>query len=116
MKIKFSRLALFVALFVSGCATPHTDWNARIGHYTFDQAVIDLGPPDKQARLTDGRFVAEWVTRFQSGGSTYINQGGYNRDYPFGSGVVMATGPSYFEHKLRLAFTAENILSAWSRN
>jgi hypothetical protein len=116
MKIRFACLALFTTLLLSGCLGPRVDWNTRIGHYTYDQAVVELGPPDKTARLNDGRTVAEWVTHFQSGGSTYINPGPYNRDYPYNTGVVMATGPSYYEHHFRLTFTADNVLSAWSQN
>jgi len=44
------------------------DWNSRIGSYTYDQTVTDLGPPDKQTKLTDGKTVAEWVTH-RNGGS-----------------------------------------------
>lgn len=116
MKTFISLAALVAALFVSGCATARVDWNSRIGHYTFDQAVIDLGPPDKQARLSDGRNVAEWVTRSQTGGSVSVGTGLYNSSYPYGMSVLQNTGPTYYERKLRLTFTPENILSTWSRN
>ena len=117
-KISIFLLTFIAALIFSGCATTRVDWNSRIGHYTFDQAVIELGPPDKQARLSDGRTVAEWVSRSQTGGVSYntVAYGaGYN-NYPPSVGVVQTTGPSYFERKLRLTFTPENILSTWSRN
>jgi hypothetical protein len=53
-----------LVLFFAGCATtPKVDWTARIGNYTYDQAVIDYGPPDKQAKLDNGVLVAEWMTR-----------------------------------------------------
>ncbi len=55
-------IVLLAALAV-GCATSKIDWAGRVGTYTFDQAVLDLGPPDKQAKLTDGTVVAEWLTR-----------------------------------------------------
>ena len=44
-----------------GCAT-RTDWNARVGSYTYDDAVKELGPPDKAATTSDGSTVAEWLT------------------------------------------------------
>ena len=54
---------LCVALLFAGCASgKQVDWNSRIGTYTFDQAVLELGPPDKQAELSDGTLVAEWET------------------------------------------------------
>jgi hypothetical protein len=49
-------------LFFCGCATAKIDWSKRIGTYTYDQAVLELGPPSKQAKLTDGTTVADWLT------------------------------------------------------
>ena len=49
--------------FIAGCASqPRVDWKSRIGNFTFDQVVLELGPPDKSAKLTDGTVVAEWLT------------------------------------------------------
>jgi hypothetical protein len=52
---------LFAALLLAGCVTPKIDWAARVGNYTYDQAVMELGPPDKSAKLSDGLAVAEWL-------------------------------------------------------
>ena len=30
-----------VAMLLAGCATHRIDWNARVGGYTFDQAVTE---------------------------------------------------------------------------
>ena len=74
-RTRISHLAVFVlsfafCLFLIGCASTKIDWNSRIGNYTYDQAVLELGPPDKYAKLTDGTVVAEWMTRRgYSGGS-----------------------------------------------
>ena len=103
-----------VTLLVAGCVTPRINWNARIGTYTYDQAVLDFGPPDKQARLSDGRRVAEWITRYSSGGTVMFGTG-FN-DYPGGGGFVQTTGPEYYENKLRLTFTTNDLLSAWSKH
>ena len=52
------------SVFLLGCRTaPKIDWQSRIGTYTYDQAVVDFGPPDKAAKLSDGRTVADWVSR-----------------------------------------------------
>ena len=59
LPVLFAALALFIA----GCATTKIDWGSRIGSYTFDDAVVELGVPDRQATLTDGSIVAEWLTR-----------------------------------------------------
>ena len=48
---------------LTGCATPRIDWQARVGHYTYDQAILELGPPEKSATLTDGSVVADWLTQ-----------------------------------------------------
>ena len=50
-----------LALGLTGCATQRVDWAARVGHYTYEQAVVDLGPPEKHAKLADGALVAEWL-------------------------------------------------------
>src|SRR5262245_10702323 len=50
-------------IWLMGCATtPKIDWNSRIGNYTYDQAVLEMGPPDRSATLTDGTKVVEWLT------------------------------------------------------
>jgi hypothetical protein len=110
--LKIFRLAA-LALLLAGCVTPRIDWNARVGSYTFDQAVTELGPPDKQAKLSDGKLVAEWITRYNNGGSIAVGAGFYG--YPGGVGIVQ-TPPSYYESRLRLTFTANNVLAAWWKN
>ena len=109
------RIVLFIAvlILVTGCATHRVDWNSRIGNYTFDQAIVELGPPDKQAKLSDGKTVAEWITRYSHGGSVSIGTGFYS--HPTGVGVIQ-TLPSYYERKLRLTFNPNNVLTTWSRN
>lgn len=104
---------LLAVVLLMGCATHRVDWNARVGSYTFDQAVMDFGPPDKQAKLSDGRLVAEWITRYASGGSVVVGAGFYG--YPGGVGIVQTT-PGYYENKLRLTFTTNNVLAAWAKN
>ena len=114
MKKKFSApmLALAVGLFIVGCATNHVNWNARVGTYTYDQAVVELGPPDKQAKLTDNQTVAEWISRYGAGGTgvvTGIYGGGV------GGGYVIQPAPVYRESKLCLIFSTNHVLTAWSR-
>ena len=68
----FSALVILVlaVVFFAGCATTKPiDWNSRVGSYTFDQAVTELGPPDKQAKLSDGKTVAQWITHREGGTS-----------------------------------------------
>ena len=115
MKLNFSALLTAVLVLVAvGCATTKVNWNARIGTYTFDQAVTELGPPDKQAKLTDGQTVAEWVTRHYTGSTVSVGSGfGYG---PGGIGYVQSVGPNTYESSLRLTFNTNNILSQWSKH
>src|SRR5258705_7013129 len=53
---------------ILGCAThpkvdPKINWNARIGSYTYDQAIAELGPPDLTTGLSGGGQTAQWITR-----------------------------------------------------
>jgi hypothetical protein len=72
------RLAIFAlflgAVLLSGCATNRIDWNTHVGQYTYDQAVTELGVPDRSATLSDGTIVAEWLT---SRGSSYGTMHGF---------------------------------------
>ena len=101
------------AILFAGCATHRIDWKARVGNYTFDQAITEFGPPDKQAKLSDGKLVAEWITRYSGGGIVAVGTGYYR--YPGSVGFVQTT-PSYYESKLRLTFTTNHTLAAWSKN
>src|SRR5690606_10080024 len=101
MKMIFSagRLAsvLLLALLAVGCTTTRVDWASRVGTYTFDNALLELGPPDKQAKLQNGSIVAEWLT---SRGGTYVYPAyGYGH-YPYRYGAPAAptysTAPDYY--------------------
>ncbi len=110
-------MAIFAmaACFITGCQTTKPiDWNGRVGIYTFDQAVTDLGPPDKQARLSDGKTVAEWITHRNGGSSFSVGTGFYGGNTGFGVGQTVGTG--YSDRVLKLTFSTNNVLSAWSRN
>jgi|TARA_B100000959_G_scaffold261026_1_gene298156 hypothetical protein len=53
-------LLLVMAVVMVGCAT--YDWSDRVGVYTYDQAIVDFGPPDTKEKLTNGGAVASWTT------------------------------------------------------
>lgn len=101
-------LVVGLGLLLLGCATtPKINWDARIGQYTFDQAVLDYGPPDKSAKLTDGTQVCEWLTQ---------------RGYPRGG--IISTMPAHWLHYyelptpdsfLRLTFDPAGKLTAWKK-
>ena len=108
-------VALMFALFATGCAsTPKVDWNSRVGNYTFDQAVVELGPPDRQSPLSDGRKVAEWVTGHTGGSGFSMGFGGYGSHT--GVGVSQSIGSGGYEKILRLTFDTAGKLAEWKRN
>ena len=104
--MRFFLALVLTAGLLAGCASPGIDWAARLGNYTFDQAVLELGPPDKSARLTDGTVVAEWLTRraqvimqpnapFMTPGYTYAPfPPSYNQTYIPGTYVRLTFGPN----------------------
>lgn len=106
-------LALAAILLATGCATHRIDWASRIGTYTFDNAVVELGPPDKQAKLQDGTLVAEWLTNL---GGTYATPSMAYGNYPYWDAPpptpMYVTTPNYY---LRLTFTPEGRLQSWKK-
>jgi hypothetical protein len=115
MKTASSRLCLWamgcfcLTLWLAGCATSRVDWAARVGHFTYDQAVVEKGPPEKQAKLTDGTVVAEWLL---NRGTTYL-YGGPGPYGPFyGAPYSSYTGPNQY---LRLTFGPDGQLAGWKK-
>jgi len=109
--------AAFGLLGLAGCATNKVDWNTRIGSYTYDQAVLDMGPPAKEARLQDGTVVAEWMTEHGHTDAYYAAPYYYPYRHRRYYGPVFAT-PSvvtYPDVFMRLTFNPQGKLTAWKR-
>jgi hypothetical protein len=103
-------LALAVA-FLTGCATPPINWDSRVGHYTYAQAVTDFGPPDRQARLSDGKVVSKWF--IQPRVAPHPNSGmSHYGDHGFVAGQT--PGGGYSNQMLQLTFDTNGTLIAWS--
>ncbi|MCF7707962.1 MAG: hypothetical protein K9N52_03570 [Verrucomicrobia bacterium] len=102
-------IAAFLAMLLfAGCATtPKVDWDARVGSYTFDEAVMELGPPDKSAKLETGVRVCEWLTRRGYARSSFFGPTG-----PWSYHVYEPISPDHF---LRLVFDEEGVLTDWRR-
>ena len=101
-------------LVISGCASrPKPDWDQRIGYYTFDQAVHELGPPFSSIQLQDGTTVAEWFQgtgpqlSFGVGGGSF----GDNSAVGVGQGVTTPSKGRY----LRLTFGPDGQLRRWEK-
>lgn len=105
-------LLLGLAGLLAGCATNRVNWNSRIGNYTLDQAMVELGPPDKTAKLSNGGTVAEWLTHR---GYSYIYSPFVYGMYPYSFypyTYERFNAPDYF---LRLNFDAEQKLLGWKK-
>jgi hypothetical protein len=100
------------ALVLTGCATNRTDWNTRIGSYTYDQAVLEFGPPDRIATLTDGTKVGEWLTSRGYSRGSFATYGGFYYGDPW---VHYYPEPRSPDHFLRLTFSPDGILQAWRK-
>ena len=118
LAIRWAGLAL-LSLVLAGCATtPKTDWSSRVGTYTYEQAVLELGPPDKYAKLSDGTQVAEWLMEqgYTRAYSPYMSS-----HYGFGPWYFGGWYPAYVDTSsspsryLRLIFGPDGILRDWKR-
>lgn len=113
-------IPVILLLFLAACATSRVDWDSRLGYYSYDEVVIEMGPPDKEATLSDGTRVAEWLTH-RSRSSAHVGfvggHGYYGRYHPFyGPGYYYGghTAPDW-EHWLRLTFGPDNLLLSWHK-
>jgi hypothetical protein len=106
--------SLALACLLASCATwPNVDWDSRVGTFTYDQAIVELGPPDKHSKFMDGKTVASWVTR-HSGGAFSTGAGGYASHSA--AAASQSVGDGNAERVLRLTFDGEGKLAAWSKN
>ncbi|HAV64149.1 MAG TPA: hypothetical protein DCY13_17510 [Verrucomicrobiales bacterium] len=97
--------------FAACSSKPKVNWDARVGSFTYDQAVIELGPPDRQTEISEGRKVADWVTGRSSSPRLSVGVGSYGRGG--GVGVGTGTGGDPIEKVLRLTFDKDGRLVFW---
>ncbi|MCL4176219.1 MAG: hypothetical protein KJ072_00505 [Verrucomicrobia bacterium] len=103
-----------LVLLLAGCAsTPKVDWDSRVGGYVFDQAVLDMGPPERSSELSDGTKVAEWFLKPGSTMSFGVGTGYYGRGGGVGVGQSVSSGRS--GQYLRLTFDAKGVLTRWEK-
>ena len=109
---------------LSGCASPSktakvnqrdVNWIERVGTYTYEQALADLGRPAVIGEASDGT-TAEWVVRrsprmsfgFGVGGGSFGSRSGV------GVGVGSSVSPPAHGENLRLKFDNNGKLKEWS--
>jgi hypothetical protein len=113
-------LVLLTSLLIAGCATrpkvdPNIDWNSRIGNYTYDQAVAEIGKPDAVAETSEGR-VADWILK-QSPNMSFgfgVGNAVYGPHVGTGVGVGTSVSPPPHGEYLRLIFDPQGKLKVWS--
>jgi hypothetical protein len=103
----------FAVAFIAGCkTTTPVDWNSRVGSYTYNQALAELGSPDKQAKLSDGKTVDQWIMLHGSNGFV----GGANAGGIDTMGAGQTVTQSYKDHVLELTFGTDGKLVSWAKN
>jgi hypothetical protein len=112
LSVLAASLVVLSLLALPACASkPKPDWNQRIGHYTFDDAVREMGPPFSSATLQAGGIVAEWFLKPGPQFSFGLGSG-----YAGGSsavGVSQAVTIPTPGHYLRLVFGPDSQLQHW---
>jgi hypothetical protein len=107
-------LLAVLATAISGCAsTPKPDWDQRIGNYTFDDAVRELGPPVSSIQLQDGSIVAEWFMHAASSMSFGFGTSSYGGGSAAGVGTAVHSAPKAYYR--RLTFGPDGKLQRWEK-
>jgi hypothetical protein len=107
-------MLLLAGWFPAGCASrPKIDWNSRVGNFSYDQTIAELGPADKSARTSDGTTVAEWFLKQSSSVSFGVGTGFYSSGSAVSVGQSVGTSPS--GQYLRLTFGPDGKLNKWER-
>jgi hypothetical protein len=110
-------VSFLAAAFITGCATaPPVDWDSRVGHYTYAQAVKEFGPPNRKARLSNGTTEFKWFQP-NSGANPASGSAGFGPGTPYNNmNNGVGTGPAFDNRYLELTFDANGVLTAWSKN
>lgn len=121
MKLAWPLFITLVFLTVSCASGPATnikeiDWGSRIGTYTYEEALAELGKPDVIGESSEG-MIAEWVLRrspmvsFGFGFGT----GSHGHHSSTGVGVGTSVSPPPSGEYLHLRFDKDGILAEWTR-
>ena len=115
-------LLTVLALLAGGCASgskasvKDIDWGSRIGTYTYEEALADLGEPDVIGQSSEGR-IAEWVLQRSPNVSFGLGFGGvgYAHHTSTGVGVGTTVSPPPSGEYLHLSFDNDGLLTEWTR-
>jgi len=92
------------------------EWGARIGTYTYQDALTELGEPQMISESSEGKF-AEWVLRQSIPFSIGFGFGGagYGHHTSTGGGVGASVSPPPSGEYLRLRFDPDGKLAEWTK-
>ena len=121
--MKFTWLSLIVLIFLAGSCASGTkatvkdiDWGSRIGTYTYEEALAELGEPDVISESSEGK-TAEWVLRRSPNVSFGLGfgSGSFGRHTSTGVGVGTSVSPPPSGEYLQLRFDKDGKLTEWTR-
>jgi hypothetical protein len=106
--------AALLGLIGVGCqALQQVDWDGRIGLFSYEQAVAELGRQTEEAKLPGGMRRVEWITNSGSSMGRALAGAGYQRR----SMSVVPLEPTEIhrlrDRFLRLTFDKAGRLIAW---
>jgi len=115
-------LLIVLALLAGGCVSGNKaviqdiDWGSRIGTYTYEEALAELGKPDVIGQSSEGT-IAEWVLERSPNVTFGFGFGGvgYGRHTSTGVGVGTTVSPPPSGEYLHLRFDNEGNLTEWRR-
>ena len=105
---------LSLGLIGVGCqALRQVDWDQRVGQFSYEQAVVELGRPAGEAKLAGGLRRVEWITNSGVSGGRSLVGVGYRRS----TLGVLPLEPTEIhrlrDRYLRLSFDKTGQLVAW---
>ncbi len=121
--MKMTYFLLVVVAFLAGaCASDkkaivkEIDWGSRIGTYTYEEALAELGEPDVIGQSSEGKF-AEWVLERSPNVSFSFGfgSGAFGHHTSTGVGVGTTVSPPPSGEYLHLRFDIDGRLAEWSR-
>ena len=114
----FLSVVSFLAIaFITGCATTQpVDWNSRVGQYTYAQAVNELGPPNRQIRLSNGQTEFKWFSQAARNDASFSVGGMTQPAANTGMNNNVGAGADLNNRYLQLTFDGNGVLKSWSKN
>lgn len=119
----FALALLPLCLALAGCASSgrktimkQTDWESRVGSYTYEQALAELGKPDVHVVSGQG-ITAEWVIQRspQVSFGFGMGTGSYGAHSGVGVGAGTSISPPPRGEYLSLSFGQDKILREWRK-